>query len=380
MQLLEYLRVLLFQSSQLSWFIVGGSALILTVVLKIILHISSTFFRQIAKKLNSKWLEIGCDMTDNFKGVVIFGCFVFLFSHALPLSPTPEKILFTTLVALVILQVGIWGLDIIRHFREAAIRKKVAKDPSAATAIGLVYTSAQIAFIIFIVLVGLSNIGINIGALLTGLGVGGIAVALAAQNILSDLLASLSIVIDKPFVVGDFIIVGNDLGAVEYIGLKTTRIRSLSGEQLVFSNKDLLESRIRNCQRMRERRTAQRFTVVNSTPAEVLEQIPKWVRSAAEKYNQMRFERCHFVQYNNSNPEFEMVFWILKSDYFLYVDLQQKLLLDIHQKFAEEKVRLAYPSQSLFVEAIREPGEPEKRYSSPRPEPETLHREESWNS
>ncbi len=350
MVLLEYLRVILFQSQELSWFIVIASALLLTATSRIALHFISCFIMKIGKRTRSPWIEISSELIGDLKSGVIFGSLFFFFSQALPTSPVANRAILIAFVCLIIFKVGRWGTDIIRHWREAAVRRRIAKDPSGATAIGLMYTSAQIAFVVVIVLIGLSQLGVNIQALLTGLGVGGLAVALAAQNILGDLLSSLSIVIDKPFVVGDFIIVGNELGSVEYIGLKTTRIRSLSGEQLIFSNKDLLESRIRNCQRMWERRIVHRFSVINSTPSEVIEQNPKWIRTATLQHKELRYDRCHFVGYKDSNPEFEFVFWVLSPDYLLYVDVQQKLLLEIHRKFANEKILMAHPTQSLFVE------------------------------
>ena len=164
------------------------------------------------------------------------------------------------------MQVAIWGFYVIKNWRQIYLDQRVKKDPSSSAALGLLFTAVQVTFLIVLVLIGLSNLGVDITALLAGLGVGGIAVALAAQNILGDLLASLSIVLDKPFVVGDFIVAGSEKGTVEHIGIKTTRLRSLSGEELIFSNKDLLESRVQNFKRMWVRRVVQSFVVVYSTP------------------------------------------------------------------------------------------------------------------
>src|SRR5690606_19671212 len=143
--------------------------------------------------------------------------------------------------------------------------------------LGLIYVTVRVLFVVVLILIGLSNMGVDVAALVAGLGIGGIAIALAAQNVLGDLLASLSIVLDKPFTIGDFIVAGSEMGTVENIGVKTTRIRSLSGEELVFSNKDLLESRVRNYKRMWQRRVEQKFSVVHATDVEKLAQIPVWV-------------------------------------------------------------------------------------------------------
>jgi small-conductance mechanosensitive channel len=196
----------------------------------------------------------------------------------------------------------------------------------------------------------LDNLGVNVTALVAGLGVGGVAVALAVQNILGDLFASLSIVLDKPFVLGDFIIVGELLGAVENIGIKTTRVRSLSGEQLIFSNNDLLNSRIRNFGRMAERRVVFQLGVVYGTPKAKLEQIPAIIRSAIEAQQQTRFDRSHFAGYGDFSLDFENVYYVLDRDYNVYMDIQQAINLEIYGRFAEDGIEFAYPTQTLYLQ------------------------------
>jgi small-conductance mechanosensitive channel len=210
----------------------------------------------------------------------------------------------------------------------------------------------QAGILIAITLLALSNLGINIGAVIAGLGIGGIAVALAAQNVLGDLLASLSIVLDRPFVVGDFIVAGNERGTIEYIGIKTTRLRSLSGEEVVLSNKDLLESRIHNFKRMWRRRVVQKFGVVYSTPAHQLEMIPTWVKEIVTSKMQVQFDRCHFFEYADSSLNYELVFFVDNPEYNFFMDIQQSILIDIFKKFSSEKVSFAYPSQSLYIEKV----------------------------
>jgi small-conductance mechanosensitive channel len=207
-------------------------------------------------------------------------------------------------------------------------------------------------FLVVVVLIGLSNLGVDITALIAGLGVGGIAVALAAQNVLGDLLASLSIVLDKPFVIGDFIVAGDYKGTVENIGIKTTRLRSLSGEEIVLSNKDLLESRIQNFKRMWRRRVVLKVGVIYSTTAEVLEKIPVWMKAIVTSEAKLDFDRCHFSGFGASSLDFEMVFFVNDSDYNLYMDIQQRVMLSIFKKFNEEKVEFAFPTQSLFIEKL----------------------------
>jgi small-conductance mechanosensitive channel len=201
-----------------------------------------------------------------------------------------------------------------------------------------------------VVLFALDNVGIKVTALVAGLGVGGIAIALAVQNILGDLFASLSIVLDKPFVVGDFVILGEFMGNVEHVGLKTTRVRSLSGEQIVFSNNDLLSSRLRNFGRLRERRALFTLGVTYQTPREKLQKIPGMIKQAIESIEKTRFDRSHFKSYGAFSLDFETVYYVLGADYALYMDIQQKINLQIHEMFENEGIEFAYPTQTVFVE------------------------------
>lgn len=202
-----------------------------------------------------------------------------------------------------------------------------------------------------ILLLALQNTGVDVTSLIAGLGIGGIAVALAMQNILGDLFASLTIALDKPFVIDDFIVVGSEMGTVEHIGLKTTRVRSLSGEQLVFGNADLLSSRIRNYKRMSERRVVFGFGVVYDTPPETIEAISAIVRRAVEAQDNVRFDRCHFYRFGASSLDFEAVYYINSPDYNAHMDAQQAVHLAIARAFRERRIEFAFPTQTLHVAA-----------------------------
>jgi small-conductance mechanosensitive channel len=183
-----------------------------------------------------------------------------------------------------------------------------------------------------------------------GLGIGGIAVALAIQNILGDLFASLSIALDKPFVIGDFIIVDQLLGTVEHIGLKTTRIRSLSGEQIVFSNADLLNSRIRNYKRMYERRVVFSIGVTYQTPYEKLASIGTTLKEIIESQPDVRFDRAHFREYADSSLNYEVVYYVKSPDYNRYMDIQQAINLEIYRRFQDGGIEFAYPTRTLYLQ------------------------------
>lgn len=191
------------------------------------------------------------------------------------------------------------------------------------------------------------NLGFNVTAVLTGLGVGGIAIALAAQTILGDIFNYFVIFFDRPFEVGDFIIVDDKMGTVEYIGLKTTRIKSLSGEQIIISNSNLTNSRLHNYKRMQERRILFRFGIVYETDIEKVERIPAMVRGIIERQQQTRFDRTHFVKFGDYSLDFEVVFYVLSADYNRYMDIQQTINLELFQTFAKEGVEFAYPTYSL---------------------------------
>ena len=203
-----------------------------------------------------------------------------------------------------------------------------------------------------LLLMALDNVGIEIGPVLTGLGVGGIAVALAVQNVLGDLFASLSIVLDKPFVIGDFIVIDDYKGNIEHIGLKTTRVRSLSGEQLVLGNADLLKSRIRNFKRMQERRILFTLGVVYQTPRETAARIPDMLKDVIESTDSTRFDRAHFKSFGPSSLDFEVVYYVLVPEYNTYMDIQQKMNLEIMRRFEAEGIEFAYPTQTLYLEGL----------------------------
>jgi small-conductance mechanosensitive channel len=268
---------------------------------------------------------------------------------ALELPRAPARLLETGVVFATLLQAGVWGGGVIAYLIRRYIRLKTTEDAAAATTIGAFGFLARLALWTFITFLALDNLGVNITALVAGLGVGGIAVALAVQNILGDLFASFSIVLDKPFVIGDFIAVGDYLGTVEHVGLKTTRVRSLSGEQVIFANSDLLNSRVRNFKRMSERRVEFTLGVTYETPREKLKAIPQMIQAIVERQPLTRFDRAHFKTYGDYALQFEVVFYILNPDYTTYMDTQQAINLEIYQAFGAAGIDFAYPRQTLLV-------------------------------
>ncbi len=258
---------------------------------------------------------------------------------------------FVNLVALtfVTLQIAIWANRAVSEYITWFSATRRDSDPGKVSAVqGLSFVARLFIWAVAVLLI-IDNLGYDVTALVAGLGIGGVAIALAVQNVLGDLFASLSIVMDKPFVVGDFIIVGDLLGEVEKIGIKTTRVRSLSGEQLIFSNSDLLNSRIRNFKRMYERRIPFTFGVIYQTTPDQLEAIPAMVRKIVEGISSTRFDRAHFKGFGASSYDFEVVYYVLSPDYALYMDIQQQINLSICRGFLEQGIEFAYPTRTLFI-------------------------------
>jgi small-conductance mechanosensitive channel len=274
----------------------------------------------------------------------------FIAAIVIELPATARANLNTTIIIALLIQAGLWGAAALRVFSEQYRKRQLEKDPASVTTLNVLNIIGKVVLWAIVLLLVLDNLGVNITALVAGLGVGGIAIALAVQTILGDLFASLSIVLDKPFVVGDFLIVGDLLGSVEHVGLKTTRLRSLSGEQLVFSNSDLLNSRIRNYGRMYERRVQFDIGVTYQTPRDKLTTITQIIREAVEKLEKTRFDRSHFKEYGDSALVFESVYYVSGPDYNTYMDIQQAINLHIHECFEREGIAFAYPTRTLFVQ------------------------------
>ena len=252
--------------------------------------------------------------------------------------------------ALLFFQVGLIGSSIIGIGIEGYRQSKIKGNGAAATTLGSVGFLMRVLLWLVLLLVALDNFGVDITTLVAGLGISGIAVALAVQNILGDLFASFSIVFDKPFVIGDFIIVGDYLGNVEYVGLKTTRVRSLSGEQLIFSNTDLTNSRVRNYKRMEKRRVVFSLGVVYSTSYEQMKEIPGIIKGIINNIKDTAFDRAHFFAYGDFSLNIEVVYYVIGADYNKYMDIQQKINLDIMEEFKKRNIEFAYPTQTLFVQ------------------------------
>ncbi|MGR8929389.1 MAG: mechanosensitive ion channel domain-containing protein [Gammaproteobacteria bacterium] len=280
----------------------------------------------------------------------LFMISVFISAFWLSLDLASQTILKNLTMVALIFQGAVW----LSYFFSAWIRSylgaKAKRDATSKGALSIFNFVSQVAVWSIALLLILQNLGVDVTALATGLGIGGVAVALALQRILGDLFSSLSIVLDKPFVAGDFIIVDQVLGTVEHIGIKTTRIRALDGEQIICANSDLLNTRIRNFQRMHQRRVAFQLGVIYQTELNLLRQIPQMLKDVVEAQDHTRFDRAHFKSYGDFALIFEIVYYVDSADYNLYMDIQQTINLAIYERFMTDGIEFAYPTQSLYLQ------------------------------
>lgn len=241
------------------------------------------------------------------------------------------------LVVVALLQGGLWATMLMEKWLEYRI---TTVKEGRSTAVTLLSFAGKLLLWGFIALLSLENLGIDVTALIAGLGVGGIAVALATQTLLGDLLGSVVIALDKPFEVGDLIIVGDLSGTVENIGLKTTRVRSIYGEQIVFSNMDLLGSRIRNYKRMSERRVVSTLKVSPRTPLEKLEGLAGVIKEEVSSHADIRFERAYFQRFADGQQVWELVYYVLSADIGLHMERQHEVNLALHRRFLREAIAI----------------------------------------
>lgn len=265
-------------------------------------------------------------------------------------TPRQEKWLGYAWTLILMTQIAMWGERIISVAVQRSFERQRTTNPGAATHLMLGGLIGRIVLWSIAILIILDNFGFNISTLMASLGIGGIAVALAAQNILGDLFSSVSIALDKPFVLGDFIVVGDYVGTVEYVGMKSTRLRSLGGEQIIFSNTELLKNRIRNYKRMQERRVLFEFSIVYETPIAKVEATAARIQEIISPERlEVRFDRAHLKGLGDSGLVFEVVYYVLDPDYNKYMDIQQAINLALLRDLEERGVALAYPTQTLHV-------------------------------
>ena len=344
------IQQLLNQNSLEALLTAGGMALAGFVCLTLIRAIVTKKLFQWSRKTASPWDDLAADVVASTHSLSLLAVALLIALSNLEVTARLETIIQHGFTLVLLLQAGLWSHKGIRGWRHRLVAKhQEAENGTAASNYSIIAFLAEMLLWIILSLLVLDNFGFNITTLVASLGIGGVAVALAVQNILGDLFASLSIALDKPFVNGDFIIVDNMMGTVKHIGLKTTRIQSLGGEELIFSNADLLKSRIRNYKRMTERRVVFEIGVVFGTSATQLLQINDIIRNAVESQEQVRLDRTHFKKIGASSLDFEVVYYVLDPDYGCFMDIQQAINLHLIESLAKEGIDFAFPTQTLHI-------------------------------
>ncbi|MFA4933864.1 MAG: mechanosensitive ion channel family protein [Candidatus Omnitrophota bacterium] len=252
-----------------------------------------------------------------------------------------ELVVITFFSARIVVMLAGWGIN--------TYLAKKQQDPTVVRSLDGMLWAVKFLIWALAVIILLDNLGYKVSTLIAGLGIGGIAVAIAAQALLKDFFSYFSIVFDHPFKIGDFIIIGDFMGTVEYIGIKTTRIRSLGGEQVIFSNTDLTDSRVRNYKLMEKRRVLFRIGLTYQTPLNKLKETPKIIEQVIKNVKDTAFDRAHFFSYGDFSLIFEVVFFVLSPDYNKYMDIQQEINFAIKEEFEKRGIEFAYPTQTLFV-------------------------------
>lgn len=331
------------QDYLISFSIIIAGVLILRAFRKVILN----RLRKIADKTETKIDDLLVVGVQKY-GLPILNFVVLYYGlHYLQFTERAQKVVDVSMKVIVIYFMVRLVIAFIQMSLEGLVRKQENGEEKIKQLKGVLLVINVVIWMLGLVFL-FSNLGYDVTAVITGLGIGGIAIALAAQNILGDLFNYFVIFFDRPFEIGDFIVVDDKKGTVEYIGIKTTRLKSLSGEQLIFSNSDLTNSRIHNFKRMDRRRALFTIGVTYQTPAEQLRKIPGFIRKAIENQTDTSFDRSHFSSYGDFSLNFETVYFVESSEYNRYMDIQQSVNMELFEVFAKEGISFAYPTQTVF--------------------------------
>jgi small-conductance mechanosensitive channel len=344
-------RQFLYNPLQL-WLTGAVTAAIVFVIALIVRRLLVSRLGVLAARTTNQFDDMVVDLIRETRTWVLFVVALFAGFAQLTMSARAATYFQAAAKLVVLWQAAVWGAAAVGFWVKYYLERRTASHDRASIAmITAMGVGAKVVLWIMIGLTALQTVfGLAVAPLITGLGVGGIALALAVQNVLGDILAALAIVFDKPFDVGDSIGVDSISGTVEHIGLKTTRIRSASGEQVIVGNADLLKSRLRNFRRMSQRRVVFNLDVTFDTPPDVLARIPKIVEGIVTAQKPVQFDRSHVASFGESFIRIETVYFVLDPDYRKFMDIQQAVNIEILRRFASEKISFAFPSRTVYHE------------------------------
>jgi small-conductance mechanosensitive channel len=346
----ELFQTHFYHNTLFAWLLAALTVLGIGVVLRLVKILIIRRLRVTASQTETMLDDIVLDMARRTHLLFHVAMGIAAATFQLDLPAHAEARLRTGVILVSILQAGLWGSGLVQFLIVGLVdRRAEPGDVTYRTGKNMLRFAGLLLVWSAVVLLSMENIGINVSTLVAGLGVTGVAVAFATQNILSDLIASVSILLDKPFLVGDFIICDAFMGTVEKIGVRTTRLRSLSGEGLIMANSDLSKSRIRNYKSLKERRIVFTFSIRYETPLATLQGLSGMIEKVVRSVQQTRFDRAHMLTFGESGLQYEVVYYVLMPDYTLYCDIQQNINLKLMQLFVENNIEFSYRTQINYT-------------------------------
>jgi small-conductance mechanosensitive channel len=349
-----YSNGLLFGNTLTEWLTAGGIGIAVWLTLWLARRLVGSRLQRYSSSQSLTVIRLLAYLASNTRQIFFLAVAVDAAQETLTFSVRAQHLVSNSVLLLVLIQVGLWAGRCVRFYLETKQAERGA-DRVFAGSLDIINFVSRLIVWSLLTLVALDNFGVNITALLAGLGVGGVAVALALQNVLGDLFASLSIALDKPFGVGDSLVIDTYIGKVEHIGIKTTRLRSENGEQIILSNADILKSRVRNNGRAAELRAVASLRVAYGTPLDKVKTIPKLLEGIVGEYPHARFERCHLKTLGETALLFELTYFVRQPSVNPLLDLQQAVNFRILDEFERQGVAFAYPTQRLLLESQSAP-------------------------
>ena len=345
---MQFLNYVLLDNTVIKWITAILFTCLVFALAKLIKYLLLRKWNRVALKTKNKVDDLVVNAIKQTKDLLVFLLGIYAGTRVLILSEEVKAIINKGFYIALALQIGFWLGGIINYFTELQQEGQEKQQRTAVNAFGLF---GKILVWLIVALVTLQNVtGMELDALIASLGIGGIAVGLAVQNILKDLFASLSIFLDKPFLVGDYITVNDIGGNVENIGIKSTRVRTLLGEEVVFSNSDLLESRVHNYRKLERRREVLHIGVSAETSVNVLRDLPAIFAEVISAQVDSTFSRAHLSELGEYAFMYEVVYFIESPDYDVYMDAKEQIHLGILERLQEKGIELPYPTQSIVLQ------------------------------
>jgi small-conductance mechanosensitive channel len=338
-----------FGNSIWNYLIAAATLLLSLVFVKVVLHMVVRRLKKLAEKTTTTIDDLLVTILERIVLPVLYLSCFYLSLKTLHL-PSGMGIVINFIELAVVTFFAVRIIILLLGYSLNAYLVKKQEDPTLARSLAGMLNVAKFFIWAIAAIIFLDNIGFKVTTMIAGLGIGGIAVAIAAQTLLKDFFSYFSIVFDRPFKLGDFIIIGDFMGTVEYIGIKTTRLRSLGGEQVIFSNTDLTDSRVRNYKNMENRRVVFSLGVTYQTSLSQLKEIPKVIEKVIKDTAGTTFDRAHFFSYGDSSLIFEVVYFVLSPDYNKYMGIRQEINFAIKEEFEKRKIEFAYPTQTLYIQ------------------------------